>query len=636
MTDRFVTVPDSLELPAAVKVGVDRLHDSTVAGRALLTGADAAAQRSSLGLGTAATASAGDYATAAQGAKADASDVHQITLTGNLALTIPEGHPAGQVYRCAITQTTGGHTVTYGGNVVTVDTAANAVTRVDLWPDGSGWRVAQAPQRAHIVDVRDYGAKGDNATDNTAAIVAALAAAGTRPVYFPSGKYIHTGFAIGPNSHLVGDGPLVSILRNVTAGADSITITGGHGSISNLGVWGDGTAQWGADATTGHGIVFAGTGTAAVWDLNRVHVSYHGGDGIRGGYVAHNNDLHFTSVDVRRNKLHGINLVAYKGANSQINGVSMNGGDVGENGKSGLELWGNSISVLNTSIQANYEYGVELNGGVLDGTNSYSAQRVAIEQCHFEVNRLGMLHVRVGANSANTYNKVFGLSVIGNYTFPGVGNGLDPGVTHMATFTTAGQTMLSHHPIVQLRWERNMFSSVDAIAILNGGNLLDGTNYIDDIAPTKFTGLAWARRTSCGSRRTIVLNNYLTGRAASVTFADITTGKSSNITSPQSIYYPLDLNGASSIAGIGVPIETDNTNTQVQVYLYGRAKGSSAAYTAAQIITATNISGGVIAGLADNANNPLAGFEDCYARVIVTPGTGGTYCYIYNPYLTTA
>ena len=51
MTDRFVTVPDSLELPAAVKVPVARLHDSTAAGRALLTGADAAAQRSSLGLG---------------------------------------------------------------------------------------------------------------------------------------------------------------------------------------------------------------------------------------------------------------------------------------------------------------------------------------------------------------------------------------------------------------------------------------------------------------------------------------------------------------------------------------------------------------------------------------------------------
>ena len=103
MTDRFVTVPDSLELPAAVKVGVARLHDSTVAGRALLTGADAAAQRSSLGLGTAATASLGDFATAEQGAKSDASDVAAITLTAPLALTVPAGFPAGQVYRVTLT-----------------------------------------------------------------------------------------------------------------------------------------------------------------------------------------------------------------------------------------------------------------------------------------------------------------------------------------------------------------------------------------------------------------------------------------------------------------------------------------------------------------------------------------------------
>ena len=137
MTDRFVTVPDSLELPAAVKVGVDRLHDSTVAGRALLTGADAAAQRTSLGLGTASTASVGDFATAEQGAKADASDVAALTLTAPLALTVPAGFPAGQVYRVTITQDgTGGHTVTYGGAPVTVDLAAGASTLVEIWPGG--------------------------------------------------------------------------------------------------------------------------------------------------------------------------------------------------------------------------------------------------------------------------------------------------------------------------------------------------------------------------------------------------------------------------------------------------------------------------------------------------------------------
>ena len=67
-------------------------------------------------------------------------EVEQITLTGNLALTIPEGHPAGQVYRCAITQDgTGGHTVTYGGAPVAVDLAAGAKTSVTLVPAGTGY-----------------------------------------------------------------------------------------------------------------------------------------------------------------------------------------------------------------------------------------------------------------------------------------------------------------------------------------------------------------------------------------------------------------------------------------------------------------------------------------------------------------
>ncbi len=47
------------------------ITDSTAAGRALLAAADAAAQRTSLGLGTAATTAATDYATSTQGVKAD-------------------------------------------------------------------------------------------------------------------------------------------------------------------------------------------------------------------------------------------------------------------------------------------------------------------------------------------------------------------------------------------------------------------------------------------------------------------------------------------------------------------------------------------------------------------------------------
>ena len=51
--------------------GTAATYDLTTAGKALLDDADAAAQRTTLGLGTAATTASSDYATAAQGTKAD-------------------------------------------------------------------------------------------------------------------------------------------------------------------------------------------------------------------------------------------------------------------------------------------------------------------------------------------------------------------------------------------------------------------------------------------------------------------------------------------------------------------------------------------------------------------------------------
>ena len=88
--------------------------------------------------------------TAALGKVADTTAVDQITLTAPLALTVPAGFPAGQVYRVTLTQDgTGGHTVTYGGSPVTVDTAAGAVTTVELHPAGAGY-VVRYPAKAAL------------------------------------------------------------------------------------------------------------------------------------------------------------------------------------------------------------------------------------------------------------------------------------------------------------------------------------------------------------------------------------------------------------------------------------------------------------------------------------------------------
>ena len=52
MVDRIVTVPDSLELPAAVKVPTSRLSTATATGKAVLNATNAAAARAAIGAGT--------------------------------------------------------------------------------------------------------------------------------------------------------------------------------------------------------------------------------------------------------------------------------------------------------------------------------------------------------------------------------------------------------------------------------------------------------------------------------------------------------------------------------------------------------------------------------------------------------
>ena len=64
--------------------------------------------------------------------------VEQVTLTAPLAYTLPVGAPSDQVIGVVFTQDgTGGHTVTYGGAPVTVDTSAGASTLVEVWPGGT-------------------------------------------------------------------------------------------------------------------------------------------------------------------------------------------------------------------------------------------------------------------------------------------------------------------------------------------------------------------------------------------------------------------------------------------------------------------------------------------------------------------
>ena len=64
--------------------------------------------------------------------------VHRVTLTDDLDYRIPDGSQ-DFTHSVVFTQdATGGHTVTYGGTALNIDTTAAAKTAVDLVPDGAG------------------------------------------------------------------------------------------------------------------------------------------------------------------------------------------------------------------------------------------------------------------------------------------------------------------------------------------------------------------------------------------------------------------------------------------------------------------------------------------------------------------
>jgi hypothetical protein len=95
-------------------------------------------------------------------------------------------------------------------------------------------RAWQEKLREGFFSVKDFGAVGDGVTDDTAAILAAIAAADaftvtTLPsvtgfiaavVYFPKGNYLHTGISSTKPHHFIGDSKSATFLK-LAAGSDT-------------------------------------------------------------------------------------------------------------------------------------------------------------------------------------------------------------------------------------------------------------------------------------------------------------------------------------------------------------------------------------------------------------------------------
>jgi len=140
------------------------------------------------------------------------------------------------------------------------------VTRIDkagVVSSGSTIERTLADRFADVVNVKDFGAKGDGTTDDTVAIQAAIAAvvtAETYSIYLPAGVYIVTGTLTWPEDNdggdnyapsMYGDGAAVAdvpltgtVIQHVTtSSANCIVDNPGRLNIRDLSIIGNSNAQ---------------------------------------------------------------------------------------------------------------------------------------------------------------------------------------------------------------------------------------------------------------------------------------------------------------------------------------------------------------------------------------------------------
>jgi ribosomal protein L27 len=313
-------------------------------------------------------APAGDltpYATAAQLAahEADTSSIHGITDATVLA-TDAEVASAVATHN---SDTTSVHGITDTSALVT-STSAN---------------LTYARQDRNRVNVKDHGALGDGSTNDTAAIVAALAEAVSTGdgLYFPGGTYLTDPMTISADGFsIVAYG--ATLKARASSGSSFLRVTGDD--FTMMGGTLDGAAVIGVSEGLGYIGLHLGDGTtntgqrATIRDVTITRFRYHGayvqdcpnvffervrfidngtpGGTNGGGVYAHGSDqLTFRGCDAANNYLSGYYLTGGPdGSVATLSGCTSNGNGVRSGNGAGFDVRTTDLTLTNC-----YAYGNE-------------------------------------------------------------------------------------------------------------------------------------------------------------------------------------------------------------------------------------------------------------------------------------
>ena len=249
-----------------------------------------------------------------------------------------------------------------------------------------------------MVNVKDYGAKGDGSTDDTAAINSAIAALSPGDVlYFPRGRYMTNG------GHVVNT-PSITIqgttgraqtynssaqlyLRN-GANADMLTIANNQITVRAMSLYGNYSNQTAAS----RGLVTPSTSGANYLLLDAVWVDSFNGDGF--SFESSGGTLSSTIVNCesRKNQGYGMKFTG-TATDSMVSNCYID-----QNTQSGISCSAADLSLTSCHIWGN---GTATSGDV-DGITFQSSSGCRVANCYIETQTNGVgIRFKSGANKGH-------------------------------------------------------------------------------------------------------------------------------------------------------------------------------------------------------------------------------------------
>lgn len=378
---------------------------------------------------------------------------------------------------CGFGAETGLYTSTEGTHTISVSHLVESIHKID-------------PKYLPTVTPQMFGAVADGETDDTAAIQAAIDSlewGGT--VYFPIGKYKHTGITIRQSCNLVGESIGSSELINV-GGGDSVTFAAGasYGLIYNLGVFGNGTYGVGApNSTAQRGFVF-GSDTCH-WTFRNVWVRHHTKEGFYACGVGHVNNIHIMDSHVDGGG-GGMKFVQTDSSN-QINNINIIRCNIAWLSDTGVSVWGQNINIENNTIQLCLNYGVDVDVSAdittpATGSSNYTnSQGINIQKNYFEQCYNNFIHAKAWYSTASSCGGyIQGLTIEDNYGFYGSTNQQAIPSTGGCVKLESMEYSTTQDQISGFVYKSNGFQMGDGGAtpstcyILDGGGNLNTRNYI--------------------------------------------------------------------------------------------------------------------------------------------------------------